>query len=261
MDPRKLTNFFCLAKGNVLKHEDIFSWKMLNLSFGYLVKSIWKDMYSMRKLKELWRKITLARLQRSILSVGKHCVFLVKKSKAFLYPVMGHIISYTSHKTPMLTSIVASTGRGSACIPLIPCMWAPQGHFKVQFNSPAWFIRITFLLLPCWGWCLLPALSHPTQPNPAVQQPPPGVLTHSCTCCCCPRVPRVGPCLLPLTNPLLVLPMKWWQKQLSFLSELCLVLSEHKRKEDKGNFLTSVEGISRIWPLDYESDLCLARLC
>lgn len=105
-------------------------------------------------------------------------------SSALLYSVMDHALSYHTHHTRhgCQKRRVVSTGRGSACIPLIPCMWAPQEHFLVQFNSLTWFGRITFLL-PCRGWCLLSALSHPKKSNPAVQQPPPSALTPSCICC------------------------------------------------------------------------------
>lgn len=141
---------------------------MPNLSFSYLSKSIWKDRNSVKKLKELWRQIT--HTYKGVF-ISREALCLL--SSALLYPVMGHILSYHIHHTRhRCQNRMASTGRGSACIPLLPYMWAPPGCFKVQFNSPAWFGRITFLLLPCRGWCLLPALSHCTQPSPAVQQPP-----------------------------------------------------------------------------------------
>lgn len=68
---------------------------MPNLSFCYLSKSIWKDKNSVKKLKELWRKITHTPTKEYFTSGEALCLLC----SAHLYPVLGHIMSHTSQKT------------------------------------------------------------------------------------------------------------------------------------------------------------------
>lgn len=210
---------------------------MPNLSFRYLSKSIWKDKNSVKKLKELWRKIT--HTYKGVFHQRGSTV-----SALFSSPLPSAGSHHVTHITKDIRhqDAAVSTGRGSARIALLPCTWAPQGCFKVQFNSPA-LIQKDNLLLTSWevSVCSL----HCPIPHSRVLQfksPLPSLLMLQL------HLPLLLPlrlcvgresCLLPLLNPLLVLPTKWWQKHLLFLSEHCLVWGEPKEKEGRGTFLAS----------------------
>lgn len=156
---------------------------MPNLSFCYLSKSIWKDKNSVKKLKELWRKIT--HTYKGVFHQWGSTV-----SALFSSPLP----SAGSHRITHITKDIrhedaaVSTGRGSACIPLLPCTWAPQGCFKVQFNSPALIQKDNLPPHMLLGLVSAPGTA-PSRPAKYYNSrpPSPACSCFSCICpCCCP---------------------------------------------------------------------------
>lgn len=160
-------------------------------------------------------------------------------SSALLYSVMDHALSYHTHHTRHGCQKRREWWALAGALPA--SLWFPVcEHPKNTFwcnlilsldleglpsSSPA-EADVCSLHCPIPKSQILPCSSpHPVRSHPAASA--------------ASWVHQEESCLLSLTNLLLVLPMKWWQKHLSFLSEHCLVLSEHKWKEGKGNFLMS----------------------
>lgn len=175
-------------------------------------------------------------------------------------PGSYHIIHITQDIRHQDTDV--SIVRGSACIPLLPCTWEPQGSFGVQFNSPAFIRRITFLLQPCWGQCLPPALSHTARNyNPTV--PAPACSHFSCICPCgCPCARGKGelPSARAKSSPCPA--REVMAKASPFFLSTAWFWGEPEQKEGKGSFLTSCGRDKQnlalrlwIWLMSYQTIL------
>lgn len=206
---------------------------MPNLSFCDLSKSFWKDKNSEKAKRALKKNHTPAK--ECFISRETLCLLC----SSHLFSVLGHIMQDITQDIRHRNAAV-STDKGSACIPLLPCMWAPQGCSKMQFNS------------------LLPALSIPH--SQVLQQPPPQ-LAHALQ--------------LPLPLLLLLCP---WGRWSAFCSSSDLSLScpqsdgkspscfflltawfwvSLRRKREEEASCRAAEG--EIWPSDCESNIRLTR--